>query len=546
MRPHTFELAGYAPNESTAPRVYSYTRFSTPEQAQGDSLRRQSDAALRWTERKNAERAHDAMPPVSLDESLRLHDLGVSAYRGANTAKDRALGGFLFACREGLIPSGSYLLVESFDRVSRQSPRRVVPHLNEIVDAGVTLVTLNDGREYDAATLDADPFALMIAFMVSIRSYEESRTKGQRLAAAWIEKRRRVRDGTAAKLTAKGPSWLQWTPNGWQERTPHADTVRRVFRMTLEGVGEHKIAATFNAEGVGVMGRGAMWHRSTVSKILRSPATIGDLVPGRIDHSGGRAVRVLEQPIPGAYPAVISRADWVAVRALKDGKAPSTRGRGAAMPVKSIFAGLARCPECGSAMTRVMKGSGSKGGKPKLACTRAKSGAAGHPYRSIDIEPLHGAFERGWQNLVADIPAGDLGGTLDGERRDLEGAIDQCEQELETLHRQLERAPSNALGARIRGQEAALASYRASLEAVEHQQACADHGIVATRVSRLADMMQGDRETAETLPDLGRINAALRALFEGVTVDYREARLRFHWRQGGETAIVYGWPMDAA
>ena len=28
-----------------APRVYSYTRFSTPEQAQGDSLRRQTEGA---------------------------------------------------------------------------------------------------------------------------------------------------------------------------------------------------------------------------------------------------------------------------------------------------------------------------------------------------------------------------------------------------------------------------------------------------------------------------------------------------------------------
>jgi DNA invertase Pin-like site-specific DNA recombinase len=30
------------------PRVYSYTRFSTPEQASGDSYRRQLDAAKAW------------------------------------------------------------------------------------------------------------------------------------------------------------------------------------------------------------------------------------------------------------------------------------------------------------------------------------------------------------------------------------------------------------------------------------------------------------------------------------------------------------------
>ncbi len=30
------------------PRVYSYIRFSTPEQKKGDSLRRQTEAAEEW------------------------------------------------------------------------------------------------------------------------------------------------------------------------------------------------------------------------------------------------------------------------------------------------------------------------------------------------------------------------------------------------------------------------------------------------------------------------------------------------------------------
>lgn len=84
-----------------APRVYSYTRFSTPEQANGDSRRRQADGAARWTERKNAQRLAEGLPPLTLDDRLSLNDLGVSAFRGANTYDDRGLGGFLYACREG-------------------------------------------------------------------------------------------------------------------------------------------------------------------------------------------------------------------------------------------------------------------------------------------------------------------------------------------------------------------------------------------------------------------------------------------------------------
>ncbi len=61
-----------------APRVYSYTRFSTPEQAQGDSRRRQTEGAQKWTERKNVERTAMGLPPVSLDHKLNLFDLGVT------------------------------------------------------------------------------------------------------------------------------------------------------------------------------------------------------------------------------------------------------------------------------------------------------------------------------------------------------------------------------------------------------------------------------------------------------------------------------------
>jgi hypothetical protein len=63
------------------PKAYSYTRFSSPEQAQGDSLRRQTEAA----------RAYAAKHKLDLDEELTFHDPGMSAYRG-KTPKQVRLG----------------------------------------------------------------------------------------------------------------------------------------------------------------------------------------------------------------------------------------------------------------------------------------------------------------------------------------------------------------------------------------------------------------------------------------------------------------------
>jgi DNA invertase Pin-like site-specific DNA recombinase len=111
------------------PKAYSYTRFSRPEQADGDSLRRQTEAA----------RAYAGREQLDLDETLTFHDPGISAFRGRN-AEEGKLGDFLNAVRGGIIPPGSFLLVESLDRISRQTVRKAVRTMEDIVEAGVTLV----------------------------------------------------------------------------------------------------------------------------------------------------------------------------------------------------------------------------------------------------------------------------------------------------------------------------------------------------------------------------------------------------------------------
>src|SRR5215470_10547184 len=78
------------PTHSTTPTAYSYIRFSTPEQAKGDSLRRQSDLAEAYCRRRG----------WTLDTSLTLRDLGVSAFRGDNALSGN-LRTFLDAIRRG-------------------------------------------------------------------------------------------------------------------------------------------------------------------------------------------------------------------------------------------------------------------------------------------------------------------------------------------------------------------------------------------------------------------------------------------------------------
>jgi DNA invertase Pin-like site-specific DNA recombinase len=509
------------------PSVYSYTRFSTPEQAQGDSFRRQAEAARKWAAQRG----------MILDDRLSLRDLGVSAYRGANTDTDAGLGAFLTACRSGLIGEGSYLLVESLDRLSRMTPLLAQRLFGDIVLAGVTIVTLNDGQEYSRARLEAEPMGLMIAFMVSARAHEESKTKGRRLAAAWEEKRRKVAAGETDEYTRRCPAWIIRDTEGWRLHPVHADTVRRVYRDTIAGAGEHAIAKALNADGIPVMTRGTMWHRSAVAKLLRNPAALGTLVTGHIDYGTGKRQRITGTPIPDFYPAAVTAEQWAAVRAVKDGTIARARGKSASAPVQNMLAGLARCPDCGAAMTRVYKGSRVKAGPAKLVCTRAKAGAANHGYVSVSLETVHDAIASDYAKLIADVPAGDRAPALDGEAVNLQGEIMAAENSLADLLDLLDREPSQALARRIRAAEASLSVLRADLEGIEQARAVADGGMVHTRLEALADAF-------DTPADTGGINAALRLLFAGVTIDHREGLLQFQWRQGGTTALRYAFAPD--
>lgn len=527
--PHLNSLAPHSlPHSAVGAKVYSYTRFSTPEQAKGDSYRRQTEAAERWATARG----------LALDNELSILDEGVSAFRGTN-ATDGGLATFLQLCQRGLIEPGSYLVVESLDRISRMEPLYAQQIFSSIVMSGVTIVTLSDGQEYSTQSLRQNPMGLMMALMVSFRAYEESATKGRRVAAAWAEKRRKVAAGEAKRLTTRGPSWLRPDGEGWAEIPERAETVRRIFQLTLSGMGEHSIAKLFTREGVPVLGRGAYWHRSTISKVLRNPAVIGTLTPGHIEYVNGKRVRQLEKPIPKAFPAIVSEADWLSIRALKDGAAPAVRGRHAPSGVAHMLAGLARCPACASTMVRVNKGGGGKAGQPKLVCSKAKVGA-GCPYVSVRVSDVDGALLGDWGGLLADVPAGDRNERLDKEYAALSCNIEGVESLLYDLADALAAAPSTTGASRVARLEAEVRMLRKELEELDERRAAADKGLIRSRLDDCAALFRQAKEAGET-PDPTAVNAALKVLFSSVVIDHPQGLLRFQWRQGGETCLRYAW-----
>ena len=155
------------------PRVYSYLRFSDPRQSSGSSIDRQTAYARKWA----AE--HD----LALDESLSMRDEGLSAYHQRHV-KQGALGAFLEAVSAGTIAPGSVLIVEALDRLSRAEPIVAQAQLAQIINAGITVVTASDGREYNREGLKAQPMDLVYSLLLMIQAHKESETKSVRVKAS--------------------------------------------------------------------------------------------------------------------------------------------------------------------------------------------------------------------------------------------------------------------------------------------------------------------------------------------------------------------------
>ena len=330
------------------PKVYSYIRFSTPDQAMGDSERRQWDAAQRCAEKQG----------MLLDDALRIVDRGVSGFHGDNR-KRGALGQFLQRVENGDVAPGSILLVENIDRLTREG---AVTAIRKIIgclwDHGIILQTLSPDISYPPESEKEDKCILMFLYLQLAQ--EGSKRKSDLQKANWEQKRKLARKGIL--MTGRAPAWLDKKGNGFETIEEAAEAVRRIFDLRLQGMGTRKIAIKLNSEGAWTAPkspkrRSEGWRHSYINKILRSRAVIGEFQPHT--KQGGKR-RPIEEPIPNYYPRIVDPGVFHSVQMmLKENKGKGGRtGKGG-----NLFTHLVKCAYCGAAMHLIDKGSPPKGSK---------------------------------------------------------------------------------------------------------------------------------------------------------------------------------------
>ncbi len=315
--------------------------MSTDAQLKGDSLRRQLENSSRYIADNNLELVED------------LRDLGVSAFRGANVEYG-ALGRFIQAVRSGHIPEGSYLIVEAFDRISRQPTRIALQLILELINSGITVVTLTNGQKYSSQNYDTQQ--LIISIIEMSTAAEEFAKKSQRVTAAWGAKRDAI---TTTKLTTRGPAWLKYSTKSKQfEPIPkRVAIIQRIFEEAIVGIGAYTIAKRLNDDGVPTFGSSNRWQPSSVNKIISSAAVIGEFQLHR-DEEGIRVTA--GAPISGYFPQIVEPDVYYAAQAARLGRKTTGGGRKGKY-LSNVFAKLVYCYYCGSRMLFEDKGKAPRG-----------------------------------------------------------------------------------------------------------------------------------------------------------------------------------------
>ncbi len=502
------------------PTAYSYVRFSTPEQAKGRSYERQVEAATAYAKEHGL-----------LLSELTFQDLGVSAFRGRN-AQTGALRAFLKAVEDEEIPSGSYLLVESLDRITRNSIIEAQALFMLIIRAGIILVTLLDNRKYSLESINANPTDLIISIVMMMRGHEESTTKSRRLSDAYERKRKDAASGRATKpFTRMLPAWIRWNDDKrTHELIPErAKVLRRIFEKADEGWGQHRIEQWLNKQGIPTWGgkgsqrKADYWHRSYVKKLLINSAVIGTFTPHqKVSDESGRRKRKPLDPIENYFPAVIDRE--VFERVASSARAIAARGRNAAVAPASIFAGVLKCAHCGGAVTRV-----SKGEYVYLVCSKAnRKGTGACKYEAVRYEDVELALRRNARTIIQDAPRGPETAELESEIANLDIVVSLIADEARDIADELMLEKSDVLRARLRDKEVELDAARERLRVLAAQRDTLARPFVQRKLTALSGAL---RRKPFNVAD---VNKALKEAVSKIVLDPEAGRLAIHWHHASE------------
>ncbi|MBD5755253.1 recombinase family protein, partial [Citrobacter freundii] len=366
------------------PKLYSYVRFSSVKQREGNSLERQQDTALKIAARYNLE----------LDTTA-FHDLGMSAFKGKN-AHEGKLSEFIKQIGVK-VPVGSWLVVENLDRISRDDAWSALDIFKSILSKGIVVVTGMDEKVYKYADVKNNPTDLIISLLMFTRAHDESLTKKNRVEAqarSLIRHNLTREPGTPAKAIESVGQNVWWVDTKSGYVTPHSiyfAEAQKIIELkqngeTLLGIqlylNEHypapKKRVYKDKTGQALTPKTEQWGKHLIRTFL-NPTVHGQKIftLDKRDESGAiiydsESDEPLKETfiIPDYYPALMSEVDYLTLSKLDRHRAvtrsSSTYPEGNPEPEIPLLSGIGIlfCGKCGSFMFK----SGSSENKYRYIC----------------------------------------------------------------------------------------------------------------------------------------------------------------------------------
>jgi len=337
--------------------IYPYIRFSKDSQAKGDSLRRQTERINEYADKHG----------YTVDNHLKLEDLGKSAYEGKHLVGDGAMGRFLLAIEQGYISTdgNSSIAVEQLDRLSRQSIEIASDLFKSILRKNVNIITLMDNKIYTKASLNSI-IDILHSLLLMEQAFKESHKKGERVAQAFVGKIERIKNGEKVKYSAMVPAWLDVKkdykniPKNSEKTIFNLNGKEKVAQQIFAEYDNESsmgdIAKKLNGQNIEKFGRkrqqshsdSGIWTSGNISHLLAQKAVLGDLIVKTWVKQEVDGIDIREntgtETIKNYYPQIITHELWDRVQAKKTNSTyVMERGR---KTTRNLFTSLLYCADC--------------------------------------------------------------------------------------------------------------------------------------------------------------------------------------------------------
>lgn len=347
-------------------QAISYVRFSSARQKHGTSVERQEAMIAEWI-KANADQ-------YTLSSLNYYSDLGKSGSKGEHIKEGGGFAKLLLAVQAGQIKEGDVILVEAIDRTGRLPLAKMLQNvIVPILEAGVSIITLDDKVTYTAESLNSHQVFVLVAKIQA--AYEYSKSLGSRITESYALRRGKAKEGVTPKRMT--PVWLN---SDGSVREDVAPWIKEAFELYVSGMGKSTIAKRMRESGVE---RLAKCSGPSVEGWLRNKAVIGkwEVQVGTPHH----------QIIDNVYPAIIEPALFYKAQIHAD-KVKTQR------PVKTakhFLVGLVKCGSCGK--NYIIQ---NKDGKPHSMRCRIRQNLKGCDNSHIVPKPVIEAIYR-WTSTQA-------------------------------------------------------------------------------------------------------------------------------------------------